>query len=282
MCDSIGAAQFICAIGEHVCGAEAPSIVPIWQRQLLNARNPPRLSCMHHEYYTNIRTPPPPIPLNNMVRRTFFFGSKDISALRHLLPPYLRRCSKFQILAASIWRCRTIALSPEPNEEVKLLCTVNTREWLPKGYYGNAVVFPAAITSAEKLSKSPLHYAIELIRKAISEATEEYIKSVADLMVIRGRPNFAELGTYLLFDLTHAGYSEAEFGWGKAVYSGPAEDTVNLISGTASFLLPIINSKGDEEKLILICLPSNAMDIFVRELEMMMETARKNLTRSTL
>ncbi|KAL8550097.1 hypothetical protein ACS0TY_008795 [Phlomoides rotata] len=282
MCDSIGAAQFLCAIGEYARGAKTPSILPIWERQLLNARIPPRLSCTHHEYNIIPHTKENLISLDNTVRRSFFFGAKDISALRHLLPPNLRRSSKFQILAASIWRCRTIALSLCPNEDVKFLCTVNTRQHLPKGYYGNAVIFPAAITTAEKLSKSPLHYAIELIRKTISEATEEYVKSVADLMVIRGRPNFTELGTYLVFDLTRAGFSEVDFGWGKAVYSGPAEDNVDLISGAASFLTSVKNKNGEDEMLILICLPSNSMEVFVKELQLLMESARRSSISSAL
>ncbi|KAK6154103.1 hypothetical protein DH2020_013742 [Rehmannia glutinosa] len=91
---------------------------------------------------------------------------------------------------------------------------------LPEGYYGNALALPVAISTAEKLSKNSLHYAVELIRKTKSKVTEEYVKSVADLMVIRGRPNLAVARTYLVSSLMHMGFEEVDFGWGKPVYGG--------------------------------------------------------------
>ncbi|KAL0300230.1 UNVERIFIED_CONTAM: Benzyl alcohol O-benzoyltransferase [Sesamum angustifolium] len=275
MSDAAGLVQFMSAVGELARGAEMPSVPPVWQRDLLNARDPPHVSCTHHEYDDVPDTKGTLIPLDDMVHRSFFFGAAEISALRRHLPPHLRRCSIFELLTACLWRCRTIAISPEPNEEVRILCIVNSRlrfnPPLPAGYYGNAFAFPVAISTAEKLSKNPLAYALELVRKTKADVTEEYMKSVADLMVIRGRPHFTVVRTYLVSDVTHAGFGDVDFGWGKAAYGGPAKGGVGAIPGVASFYIPFKNKKGENGIVVPICLAANAMEVFVKELEMMLK-----------
>ncbi|KAL0463078.1 UNVERIFIED_CONTAM: Benzyl alcohol O-benzoyltransferase [Sesamum latifolium] len=218
MSDAAGLVEFMSAVGELARGAEMPSVPPVWQRDLLNARDPPHLASA---------------------------------------------------------RCRTIAISPDPNEEVRILCIVNSRKRfnppLPAGYYGNAFAFPIAISTAEKLSKNPLAYALELVRKTKADVTEEYMKSVADLMVIRGRPHFTVVRTYLVSDVTHAGFGDVDFGWGKAAYGGPAKGGVGAIPGVASFYIPFKNNKGENGIVVPICLAANAMEVFVKELEMMLK-----------
>ncbi|KAI3462217.1 hypothetical protein Pfo_018880 [Paulownia fortunei] len=281
MSDAAGLVQFMSAVGELARGAEAPSIPPVWQRYILNARDQPHVSCTHHEYDVVPDTKGTIIPLDDMVHRSFFFGATEISALRSRLPPHLRRCSTFELLTACLWRCRTIAISPDPSEEVRILCIVNSRKRfnppLPDGYYGNAFAFPVAIATAENLSKNPLHYALELVRKTKSAVTEEYMKSVADLMAIKGRPHFTVVRTYLVSDVTHAGFGEVDFGWGKAAYGGPAKGGVGAIPGVASFYIPFKNNKGENGIVVPVCLPANAMKVFVKELEMMLKSDDDNL-----
>ncbi|KAH0974672.1 hypothetical protein GBA52_016571 [Prunus armeniaca] len=50
MCDAAGLVQFLKAVGEMAQGAQAPSTTPVWERELLGARDPPRITCVHHEY----------------------------------------------------------------------------------------------------------------------------------------------------------------------------------------------------------------------------------------
>ena len=139
---------------------------------------------------------------------------------------------------------------------------------LPPGYYGNAVVTPASITKAGMLCKNPLEYAIRLVKKAKAEMSQEYVKSVADLMVIKGRPSFMHPGNYMVSDLTRDGSGEIDFGWGKPVYSGPAR-AISIISFCARFR----NSKGEKGNVILICLPPPVMERFEQELKRMTEEA---------
>ncbi|KAL0396302.1 UNVERIFIED_CONTAM: Benzyl alcohol O-benzoyltransferase [Sesamum calycinum] len=276
MSDGFGLFRFTSTMAELARGAEIPSILPVWQRHLLRAGDPPHVSCMHHEYENIPDIKETLIPLDNMVQRSFFFGPGEISALRRHLSPHLRRCTTFEVLAACIWRCRTIAISPNPNEEVIIICFVNARRLfnppLPAGYYGNVVATPLAISTAENLCKQPFDFALELVMKAKSKVTEDYIKSVANLMVIKKRPHFAsDVRTFIVSDLTHFDSDNLDYGWGSPVFGGPAKGGVGVIPGLLSFNIPFTNNKGEKGKLVPICLPANAMKVFVKELETMVK-----------
>ncbi|CAN6577295.1 unnamed protein product [Malus baccata var. baccata] len=274
MSDAAGLVQFMTAVGEIARGATFPTVQPVWQRELLNARDPPRVTCTHREYEEVEDTNGTIIPLDGMVHRSFFFRPTEVSAIRRFVPQYLSTCSTFEVLTACLWRCRTIALQKDPNEEVRVLCIVNARSKfnppLPVGYYGNTFAFPVAVTTAWRLSNNPLGYALELVRKAKADVTEEYMRSLADLMVIKGRPHFTVVNSYLMSDVTRAGFGEVDFGWGKAAYGGPAKGGVGLITGLASFYIPSRDKRGEDGIVVPVCLPAAAMERFIKELDAML------------
>ena len=74
MSDAAGTVQFMAAQGEMARGAPAPSVQPLWRRELLNAREPPRVTCTHHEYDQVPDTKGTIIPLDDMAHNSFFFG----------------------------------------------------------------------------------------------------------------------------------------------------------------------------------------------------------------
>ncbi|KAL0463040.1 UNVERIFIED_CONTAM: Benzyl alcohol O-benzoyltransferase [Sesamum latifolium] len=275
MSDAFGFYRFLSTIGELARGAEIPSVLPVWQRHLLNARDPPHVSYKHHEYDNIPSTNEALVAPNDMVQRSIFFGPAEISTLRSRLSLHLRHCTTVELLTACIWRCRTIAISPDPDEEVRIIIVVNGRRLfnppLPAGYYGNAFVIPVAVSAAGNLCKQPLDFALELVMKTKSEVTEDYIKSVADLMVIRGRPHFAVVRTYIVSDVTHSGLDDIDYGWGTAVYGGPAKGGVGVIPGLTSFYIPFKNDKGERGIVVPICLPANAMEVFVKEFQKMVK-----------
>ncbi|OMO99203.1 hypothetical protein CCACVL1_03891, partial [Corchorus capsularis] len=272
MSDAAGLTQFMSAVGEMARGMLAPSIPPVWERHLLAARDPPRVTCKHREYEEVEGTI---VPFEDMAHRSFFFGPTEVSKLRKLVPQHLLKCSTFELLTACLWRCRTIAIQANPKEEVRIICIVNARSKynppLPSGYYGNAFAFPVAVAEAGKLCQNPLGYALELVKQAKADVTEEYMKSLADLMVIKGRPHFTVVRSYLVSDVTRAGFGDVDFGWGKAVYGGPAKGGVGAIPGLASFLIPFKNKKGEAGIVLPITLPAQAMEIFVKELDGMLK-----------
>ncbi|KAM7475061.1 hypothetical protein LguiB_022304 [Lonicera macranthoides] len=275
MTDGPGLVQFMMAIGEIARGARTLSVQPVWQRELLNARDPPHVTCTHHEYDEVADTKDTNASLLvDVDRRSFTFGPTELLALRKFVPKHLSKCSTFDILTACLWRCRTIALQLDPDEEVRFLCLVNARRRLdiplPAGYYGNAFVFPAAISTVKKLSQNSLGYAMELVMKAKSSVTNEYVRSVADLMVTRGRPPVHITGSWLVSDNTRAGYRDVDFGWGKAVYGGLAMGQVGDVPGFINFYMEFRNNKGENAVVVPICLPAAAMERFVKVLGSML------------
>ncbi|XVE62366.1 hypothetical protein DITRI_Ditri06bG0112500 [Diplodiscus trichospermus] len=89
------------------------------------------------------------------------------------------------------------------------------------------------------------------------------MKSVADLMVTKGRPNFTMVRSCLVSDVTRAGFGDVDFGWGKAAYGGPAKGAV----GVSTKFIPFKNKKGEAGIVLPIILPTQAMEIFVKELD---------------
>lgn len=264
ICDEFGLFKFFNTVTEMAQGAQVPSIPPVWQRELLVARIPPRVTCTHHEY-------PQEIPgelkmdLTNLVQRSFFFGPNQVRAIRSLLLPHFRSCSRFVLLTACLWKYRTLALKIDPQEVVRasLFVTARTKQHglsLPLGYYGNAFAFPAAVSKAGDLCKNPLGYAVELVKQAKANMNQEYIRSVADLMAIKGRPPYTVIENFLVFDTTNAGLEDVNFGWGCPEYAGPA-----MAFPRISYYVKNKN-KGEDGVLVPMCLPFLAMERFQQQL----------------
>ncbi|XP_066378469.1 benzyl alcohol O-benzoyltransferase-like [Miscanthus floridulus] len=274
--DAPGAMQFEKAICEFARGAtEAlPSVTPSWGREMFMARQQPRPSYPHLEYREpaggaetdRMMTTPP----GDMVRVPFFFGPREIAGLRQRAPPGMR-CSRFELVAACIWRSRTAALEYAPDEEVRLSFIVNARGRpeipLPEGFYGNAFAYSVAATTAGELCGGDLGFALDLVRKAKSAVTYDYLLSVADLMVLTGRPLFALSRTYIVSDVSHAGFKSVDFGWGEAVYGGPAKGGEGPLPGVTNYFSRAKNGKGEECIVVPVCLPKDAMEKFLLEVE---------------
>ncbi|KAJ4840144.1 hypothetical protein Tsubulata_000216 [Turnera subulata] len=262
--DAAGLMQFMLAIRDIAHRAESPRIKPVWERHLLNARFPPRVTCKLHEYDQLVDTKEK-LPASKMTHRSFFFGPNQVSAIRSLTPLDLRQCSTFEILTAFMWRHRTVALQLDPNEEVRIICIVNARNKfnppLPSGYYGNCTAYSVAKTTAGELTGTPLGYALKLVREAKGNVTEEYMRSIADLMVTKGRPWYTMVGSYLVSDVTRAKFLEMDFGWGKPIFGGPAKGNV------ASFHVKHTNKKGESGVLVTLCISAPAMERLVKELD---------------
>lgn len=278
MSDGFGIAKFMKALAEIACGATEPSLTPVWCRELLNARNPPRISRTHHEYEVeNKAKGTMMIPLNDVVQRCFFFGPREVASLRSLVPKHLGRCTTFEVITACMWRCRIRALQLDPEDDVRFIYTININAKvnppLPKGYYGNGFVLSAAVTTSRRLCENPFGYALELVKNAKSNVDEEYVRSTSDLIVVKGRPHQATTRSYLVSNTTRIGLDEVDFGWGKPIYGGPATGGMTSFPQMTSVYVSCKNHKGEHVIVVPISLPAKAMERFATELEGMLRHA---------
>ncbi|XP_042493094.1 benzyl alcohol O-benzoyltransferase-like [Macadamia integrifolia] len=276
--DAAGLLQFMSTLGEMARGAQSPSVPPVWKRELLNARDPhpSGVTFLHREYDEVPDTKGTlSIPLDDMAHRPIFLGPSELAALRKHLPFHLRKCTTFELLTACLWRCRTIAIEPEPEEDTRVVVIVNARAKfrppVPVGYYGNVLAFTTAISTAAELCQNPLSYALELVKKAKSEATEEFMRSQTNLLVMKGRPHLTAVRNIVVSDLTRANFVDVDFGWGKAVYGGPAKTGVGIFPGVLGFYIAFRDHKGVDGIVVSISLPGPAMERFVTEIENMVK-----------
>lgn len=271
MCDATGLVQFLNAIAEIARGsAPSPTIQPVWQRELLFARELPQISFKHHEYEEIHDANRTSVEIQS-VDRSFIISHREISSLRKHLFPHLQNCSMFEILTAVVWRCHTIALNIDSINEVGFALCANARPKfnppLPSGFYGNAIGFPVTFSNVNQLCQNPLWYAVELVRQTKAKMTEEYIRSAIDFLVKRGRPGFEESRTFCVSDLRHMGFNNIDFGWGNAKYAGLTGTVFSM-----TYYLPWRNSKNEEGIVLLMNLPEPAMERFALEIEKVMKT----------
>eukprot|EP00268_Persea_americana_P062870 TRINITY_DN80997_c0_g1_i1.p1 TRINITY_DN80997_c0_g1~~TRINITY_DN80997_c0_g1_i1.p1 ORF type:complete len:279 (-),score=39.04 TRINITY_DN80997_c0_g1_i1:211-1017(-) len=255
-------------------GADSLSVPPVWARELLNARDPPTVTRWHYEYDQLLDSQGSfiaAIDQSNMAQRSFYFGPQQIRALRKHLPPHLSTCSSFELITACVWRCRTLSLRLNPKDTVRISCAVNARGksindlCLPSGFYGNAFSIPTAVSTVELLCASPLGYGVELVRKSKAQMDKEYMQSLADFFVIRGRPPLPMgWNVFIVSDNRHTGFGEFDVGWGRPLFAGLAR-AFSMIS----FYVRDNNQEEEFGTLVPICLPSTSLERFEEELKKM-------------
>ncbi|XP_055819845.1 methanol O-anthraniloyltransferase-like [Solanum dulcamara] len=262
MMDAYGFKMFLNALSELIQGASAPSILPVWQRDVLSARSSPCITCTHHEFDEQIESRIAWESIEDkLIQQSFFFGNKEIEAIMHQVSLNCG-CTKFDLLTAFLWKCRTIALDLHPEEIIRLTYVINIRAKslkfeLPSGYYGNAFVTPVVVSKAGLLCSNPLTYAVELVKKVKGQMNEEYIRSVIDLIVVKGRPELTKSWNFMVSDNRSAGFDEFDFGWGKPIFGG-----VSKAASFTSIGVPVKNDMGEKGILVAISLPPLAMEKF--------------------
>ncbi|KAL5225541.1 hypothetical protein ABZP36_012180 [Zizania latifolia] len=276
--------QFLSARAELARGAASPTVWPVRGRELLLARDPPRPGFAHREYDEVPDTKGTIVSLDDMAHCSFFFGARELATVRsHLAVGVRKSATTFEVLTGCLWKCRTVALAPDADEEMWMIYIVNARgdkseASIPEGYYGNAFAFPVAVTTADDLCANLVSYAIELVKKTKREVNVEYMRSVADLMVQCRQPHFTVVRAFLVSAVTKARFGDLDFVWGKPAYGGPTKGGVDPIPGLASFLISCKNAKGEDGIVVPMSLPGLAMDRFVEDMAKLMRPLRAEMS----
>ncbi|KAF7843563.1 acyl transferase 4 [Senna tora] len=233
ICDGLGAAQFLNAIGEIARGLQKPSINPIWHRNFFPP-SPPSLQEQDPNKQTPLPklplAPPPILPQYHLQHTNIDIPIHQIHLLKqqfhHKTGKY---CSAFEIVASAFWRNRTKAINLlDPNTEVKLVFFANCRHLLdpplPRGFYGNCF-FPVTITTpCGSLTRSSIIEVIELIQEAKGRLPYEFGKYLKG----GGEEDdpFAPPLTYTTLFISEwgrLGFNDVDYKWGPPVHVVPIQ-----------------------------------------------------------
>lgn len=143
--------------------------------------------------------------------------------------------STFESLNAHVWLSVTKARCLEPTANTKFLTTLDARKRvkpnLPEGYFGNAICFVSATSTAGEMVKQPLSYTAGLIRDAISGFTEDNMRSLVAFVEQFDEPVAMNVnaGDDAGHDVSIASwvrmqFHEADFGSGKPLVAAPGNN----------------------------------------------------------
>ncbi|KAI3679121.1 hypothetical protein L6452_38430 [Arctium lappa] len=172
ICDGLGAAQFLNAIGEFARGANQLTIPPVWHRNFLPDQPQTIL--------TNSTPPPPPPAADNYYELEQANIDIPLHHINQLKQQFLG--STFEIVAAILWRNRTQAifssLGSENRSMMKLVFFANCRHLveppLPKGFYGNCF-FPVTISAnSDTLAQAGIGEVVKMIQEAKANLLKQF------------------------------------------------------------------------------------------------------------
>ncbi|XP_027914134.1 acyl transferase 4 [Vigna unguiculata] len=223
ICDGLGAAQFLNAVGELARNLEKPSIEPVWHRNFFPSSQitalpptplaPPEMP----EYKLHHANIDMPLDQINRLKREF----QQVTGLN---------CSTFEIVAAACWASRTRAVRFEPNTELKLVFFANCRQLLdpalPNGFYGNCF-FPVTMTaSCESLRNATTVGVVKLIQEAKAKLGVEFDRYLKGEHLKNGEDPFAPPLTYTTLFVSEwgrLGFNHVDYQWGPPVHVVPIQ-----------------------------------------------------------
>ena len=228
ICDGLGAAQFLNAVGELAKGLHRPTIQPVWHRDFFPTQ-PQEAATMAP--FPKLPAGPPPMPDYQLQHTGIDIPVDQIHQLKRQFHESTgQNCSTFEIVAAGFWSSRTRAINFKPNTEVKLVFFANCRQLLdpplPKGFYGNCI-FPVAITtSSESLTKASISDVVKLIQEAKAKLPDEFGKYLKVKHLKDGGDPFAPPLTYTTLFISEwgrLGFNEVDYQWGPPVHVVPIQ-----------------------------------------------------------
>ncbi|EPS59710.1 hypothetical protein M569_15095 [Genlisea aurea] len=252
--DGYGIALFVATMGELARGQNAPTISPVWLRdQFMCARPNPQVRYVENQF-RNIKD-----STNNLksmiqeIRETtpisIFLNSKDIQALRDR--HNLQSCTKFELVTAYLWKCRTLLRGSDPNDITRLSCVTSIRgtrimKGLPRAYYGNSVFMPSSTCAVRDLVDNPLSDVVELVKKTKLKVRDpEYVRSFIDHIATKSSLVDLRL-RFAVSDLSRLGAQRFDFGWGN-----PMNFVSAIVRSTMIFYQTYSKSDGGEDEMMI-------------------------------
>ncbi|MED6185024.1 hypothetical protein PIB30_052995 [Stylosanthes scabra] len=218
MSDGVSAIHFINSWAKLTRGeALHPNELPFLDRTVFTASSLPSLRRFDHPEFK-----PPPLILGRIdnieeqKRKTRFallkLTAEQVQELKknantNYAESQQKYYSRFEAIAAHIWRCACMARELDKNQPTLVKTIVDIRNKvnppLPKTYFGNALASTVTPTCCVgEIISEPLSYAAKRIREAVERASnEEYIRSQLEFVARQERVDlirtqFLEKGEY--------------------------------------------------------------------------------------
>lgn len=195
-----------------------------------------------------------------MVYKSFSFDQNKLAGLKKSAMENgdMSYCSSFTALAALLWRLRSQALKMKPEQQTRLVFTVDIRPKLkttplPKGFFGNGALTADCVCTAGELIEKPFSFAAKAVQNAIQRVNEDYIRSYIDNFDIHATPSFT--ATLVITSWTRIPFNTADFGWGEPTQFGSI-----AIPKEVGLFIP--EGKGKNGIILVLGLPVSAMKTF--------------------
>lgn len=272
MTDAIGILQFLKALAEMARGASQPSILPVWNREILQPRTN-TVDLTDDEQYAdhhalNLSADDEYAPQQHVEEEmqtvSVLFGPEEIADLKSQVGG---KCSTFEVLSAWLWRSRSKVLNIPADQESSLVFPIDIRSRLqpplPSGYYGNGLSVSFAVARAGDLIEKPLSFAVKLISDAKRIVDDEYVRAQIDMLEVVGHTAPTLVGSFMTNDHSKVDFAGVDFGWGKAEYGGVA---VAADPNESMYVRVRSTSSGIEKIVVPICLPTTAIQTLQQDL----------------
>ncbi|CAM0881438.1 unnamed protein product [Alopecurus aequalis] len=255
LADGVAAAEFLRSWAETARGVPL-SDPPFLDRTVLRARTSPTVAFPHEEFaetedvsgLADLREEP-------RVHRAFTIDTARLARLKRQTAGR----STFVALTAFVWRATARAMRMRPEQRSRLMFAVDVRRRvdppLPRGFFGNAVVFACCVSAAGDLLAGPLSEAAQSVQDAIERTDNAFVRSAIDHIEVARARAPSMTATMLITTWNRLGFHAADFGWGEATQSGPAE----LPRGE---VVMFMRDARDGSMVVLLGLPYSCMQPF--------------------
>ncbi|KAL4193894.1 hypothetical protein AMTRI_Chr06g179230 [Amborella trichopoda] len=268
--DGISAKTFIQNLAS-LTASTTLAVQPYTNREPLRARSPPLVSFPHPELFEfpSLHSPAnldngligPPAVAEDHHFKVFRLTGEDIDSLKQKARQggALESCTSFNVVAAHLWRCKTLATG-RGNEQSTLLYAVDIRRKLkpplPHEYAGNAVLAAYAIAELSELRYGTFSNIVEKVWEGPRRIDDEYARSVIDWgEEHRGVPR----GDIFVSSWWRLGLSEVDYVWGRPKYTCPVVHATKDIILLFPDIQGMSSSKGVN---CLVALPEKEMEVF--------------------
>ncbi|ESQ54262.1 hypothetical protein EUTSA_v10027408mg [Eutrema salsugineum] len=283
VCDGFGAAQVIRALTDLAAGKSEPSVIPVWQRELLVGKIDNEPAKVHGSHIAGLLATSPYFPTTDMVTEIINIPAANIKRLKDSLmreSEFLKEnFTTYEVLSSCMWKARSRALKLNPDGFTVLGTAVSFRHVidppLPQGFYGNAYVdvyIELTVRELEEASISDIAQRVKESKKTAYDKAyrEEELKNMERLMRDDVKFEGERDGILLLSDWRNTGLFEStDFGWNEPVNLVPLTERRSAEHTWLIMRPPKLDPSMEGGVRVIITMPRDAIVEFKQEMDSM-------------